>query len=99
MCFPPPLPLTSVYSESDGIVGWEHCLDIAGDYTENIRVPGSHTGMTHNPLVLHVIADRLAQAEQEWRPFNPSGLHDILLKTACATEVFPGWVRENGPRG
>ncbi|MEH6581483.1 MAG: alpha/beta hydrolase [Halioglobus sp.] len=97
MCFPPPLPSTSVYSQGDGIVGWEHCLDIANDITENIRVPGSHTGMTHNPLVLHIIADRLAQAEQEWRPFDASGVPDILLKTACATEVFSWWERESRP--
>lgn len=97
MCFPPPLPSTSVYSEGDGIICWEHCLDVASDHTENICVPGSHTGMAHNPLVIHVIADRLAQAEQEWRPFDPSGLHYILLKTACATKVFPGWVRESRP--
>ena len=97
MCFPPPLPSTSIYSKGDGIVGWEHCVDIASANTESIRVPGSHTGMSHNPLVLHVIADRLAQAEKEWRPFNPTGLHDLLLKTACATDLFPGWLRDNGP--
>ena len=35
MCFPPPLPSTSIYTEGDGIIGWEHCLDIADEYTEN----------------------------------------------------------------
>jgi pimeloyl-ACP methyl ester carboxylesterase len=34
MCFPPSLPSTSIYSEGDGIVGWEHCIDIASDTTE-----------------------------------------------------------------
>jgi pimeloyl-ACP methyl ester carboxylesterase len=99
MSFPPPVPSTSVYSESDGIIGWEHCLDIAGDLTENIRVQGSHTGMTHNPLVLHVIADRLAQAEHDWRRFRPSGLLGKLFKTACVTEAFPHWERDNGING
>ena len=97
MCFSPRLPSTSVYSKGDGIICWEHCLDVANDQTENICVPGSHSGLAHNPLVIHVIADRLAQAEQEWRPFDPSGLHYLLLKTACATEIFPKWVRENRP--
>jgi pimeloyl-ACP methyl ester carboxylesterase len=97
MSFPPPVPSTSVYSEGDGIVGWEHCLDITDSCTENICVPGSHTGMTHNPLVLHVVADRLAQAEQSWRPYTPAGMHGRLLKTACATEVFPQWERDEEP--
>jgi pimeloyl-ACP methyl ester carboxylesterase len=95
MNYPPAGPSTSVYSESDGIIGWEQCLDIAGDCTENICVPGSHTGMTHNPLVLHVIADRLAQAEDAWRPFIPTGVHKMLVKTACATEQFPEWARDD----
>jgi pimeloyl-ACP methyl ester carboxylesterase len=97
MCFPPSLPSTSIYSEGDGIVGWQHCIDIASETTENICVPGSHTGMAHNPLALHVVADRLAQSEQDWRPFNPSGLHQLLLKTACAAELFPGWLLDSGP--
>jgi pimeloyl-ACP methyl ester carboxylesterase len=97
MCFPPPLPSTSIFSEGDGIVGWEHCVDIANDSTESIRVPGSHTGMAHNPLVLHVIADRLAQGEGEWRPYSPSGLHNLLLKSACASDLFPGWLLDPGP--
>lgn len=97
MCFPPSLPSTSIYSEGDGIVGWEHCIDIAGDTTENICVPGSHSGMAHNPLALHVVADRLAQPEQEWKPFNPPGYYRRLLKTACAAQLFPGWMLDKGP--
>jgi hypothetical protein len=53
--------------------------------------------MAHNSLALYVVADRLAQAEQEWRPFNPSGLNRRLLKTACAAELFPGWLLDIGP--
>jgi hypothetical protein len=97
MCFPPRLPATSIYSEGDGIVGWEHCIDITSEITENICVRGSHTGMVHNPMVLYVVADRLAQGEQEWRPFNLSGLHGLLFKTACAAELFPGWLLDKGP--
>ena len=44
---------------------------------ENIRVPGSHVGLGFNGLVLAIVADRLAQPEDAWRPFNPSG---ILLR-------------------
>lgn len=99
MCFPPQLPSTSVYSKGDGIVGWQHCLDIADGLTENVGVPGSHTGMVHNPLVACVIADRLAQKENEWQPFDPRGLQKFLLKPACITELFPGWALDDQSPG
>jgi hypothetical protein len=41
---------------------------------ENIRVPGSHVGLGFNGLVLAIVADRLAQPEDAWRPFDPSGI-------------------------
>ena len=41
---------------------------------ENIRVPGSHLGLGFNALVLWIVADRLAQPEEQWRPFEPAGL-------------------------
>ncbi|PLW67234.1 alpha/beta hydrolase [Pseudohalioglobus lutimaris] len=97
MSFPPQLPSTSVYSEGDGIVGWQHCMDIADGLTENVRIPGSHTGMAHNPLVAYVIADRLAQNENEWRPFDPRGVEKLLLKPACITELFPEWALDDQP--
>lgn len=69
---PPPVPATSIYSRSDGVVAWQSCLERPGPATENIRVPGSHCGLGHNPLVLAAVADRLAQAEGQWRPFVPA---------------------------
>lgn len=93
MCFPPPLPSTSVYSRSDGIIGWQHCLDIASEITENIRVPGSHTAMAHNPLVLYVIAHRLAQPENDWRPLASSASKLRMIEASCACELLPGWQR------
>ena len=41
---------------------------------ENVEVYGSHCGLGHNPAVLHVLADRLAQGDQSWRPFAPRAL-------------------------
>ncbi|MFI5735840.1 hypothetical protein ACIA49_37355 [Kribbella sp. NPDC051587] len=32
---------------------------------------GSHLGYSHNPAVLWLAADRLAQPLGEWRPFDP----------------------------
>lgn len=69
---PPPVPTTSVYSRTDGVVAWQSCLERRSEITENIRVPGSHCGLGHNPLALAVVADRLAQPEGEWQPFEPT---------------------------
>jgi hypothetical protein len=41
---------------------------------ENIRVPGSHIGLGFNGIVLAIVADRLAQPEGDWHPFQPQGL-------------------------
>ena len=67
----PPVPFTSIYSKGDGIVSWQHCIEPAHrNDIENIEVIGSHLGLGHNPSVLLVIADRLAQEEGYWAPFE-----------------------------
>lgn len=68
------VPATAVYSRSDGIVAWRSCLLPAARRRENVEVFGSHYGLAHNPTVLHVLADRLAQPERTWRPFAPGPL-------------------------
>jgi pimeloyl-ACP methyl ester carboxylesterase len=68
---PLPVPTTSFYSETDGIVAWRSCLVEPGPQAENVAVRTSHCGMGHHPTVLLAIADRLAQAEGAWRPFVP----------------------------
>jgi pimeloyl-ACP methyl ester carboxylesterase len=68
-----PVPATSLYSRSDGIVPWERCLDLVSERAENIEVVASHIGLGHNPAVLHVVADRLAQPAGTWTPFTPRG--------------------------
>ena len=70
---PPPVPTTSIYSRSDGVVSWRSCLDVEAETTENVEVQGSHIGLLHNPAVLYVIADRLAQEEGSHRSFEPPG--------------------------
>jgi pimeloyl-ACP methyl ester carboxylesterase len=67
----PPVPFTAIYSKSDGIVCWQHCMDQTDrDDVQNIEVVGSHLGLGHNPAVLVVVADRLAQTEGYWQPFE-----------------------------
>ncbi len=71
---PPPVPCTAIYSESDGVVGGRVCRERESALTENIRVASSHFGMGFHPLVLYAVADRLAQPEGAWKPFDRSGL-------------------------
>jgi pimeloyl-ACP methyl ester carboxylesterase len=67
---PPPVPCTSIYTKTDGVVPWQCSLDLDSPNTENIRVRGSHTGLGHNPSALWAIMDRLAQPEDGWQPFD-----------------------------
>jgi pimeloyl-ACP methyl ester carboxylesterase len=69
---PIPVPTTSIYSKSDGIVHWQSCLQNETDDAENVEVRCSHTGMGFNHEVLEAIADRLALPEGEWAPYRES---------------------------
>ncbi len=69
----PPVPSTSIFSKSDGIVAWRNCVEAPGPHTDNIEVCGSHCGLVVNPPVLYAIADRLAQPEDAWAPFRREG--------------------------
>ena len=68
---PPPVPFTSIYSKSDGIVNWEASIEDTGFITENIELlTGSHLGLSHNPCSLYVIADRLSQDVTNWQYYK-----------------------------
>ncbi|MEJ6023913.1 alpha/beta hydrolase [Ramlibacter sp. PS4R-6] len=66
----PPVPTTSVYSKSDGIVCWQGCIEKRGPASESVEVHASHLGMVTHPQVLRIIANRLAQPEGTWRPLK-----------------------------
>ena len=79
---PPPVPCTAVYSKSDGVVHWSACLEYSGEQAENIEIVGSHSGMAMNPVVFHVIADRLALPEGRWQPFKRNwGWRSLVFPT------------------
>ena len=84
---PPPVPMSCLYSLSDGVVPPQEAT-IDGDPAlhENIRIAGSHSGLGFNPLVLRVLADRLAQPEGQWKPYEPTGasglVHRVLTHAA-----------------
>ncbi len=68
---PVPVPFTSIYSKTDGVVSWECSIETNGTHFENVEVPGaSHLGLGHNPISMYVIANRLAQATGNWQPYK-----------------------------
>jgi pimeloyl-ACP methyl ester carboxylesterase len=69
-----PVPATSIYSRTDGIVNWHTCHLNSSETAENIEVYlASHVGLGVNPAALWAVADRLAQAEGEFKQFDRSG--------------------------
>ncbi|MCX7283309.1 MAG: alpha/beta hydrolase [Novosphingobium sp.] len=58
--FAPPVPSTSLYSRSDGVVSWRSCLEPPAPGTANIQVQSAHCGFGFDPRVLRTVADRLA---------------------------------------
>jgi pimeloyl-ACP methyl ester carboxylesterase len=69
-----PVPATSIYSRTDGIVNWHTCVLRPSQMAENIEVYfASHIGLGVNPAALWAVADRLAQAEGEFKHFDRSG--------------------------
>ena len=75
----PPVPTTSIFSRTDGVVAWQCSLEQETDRSENIEIQSSHVGMGLNPTALYAIADRLAQPEGQWRRFDHAG-HSGLKK-------------------
>ncbi len=77
----PPVPTTSIYSRTDGVVAWECSQQAAHERrdTENIEVEASHIGLGVNPCSLYAVADRLSQPHGGWQPFDRSGLLKSML--------------------
>ncbi len=82
---PAPIPTTSIWSRSDGIVAWRNSLQPAGPRSENVEVYASHLGLGVNAAVLYAVAHRLAQPEGQWQPFAPpAALRLLYPRTAAA---------------
>ena len=78
-----PVPATSIYSRTDGIVNWRTCLLRPSATAENIEVHlASHVGLGVNPASLWAVADRLSQPEGEFRQFDRSGPFAIAYAPA-----------------
>ena len=74
----PPItvPTTAVYSRRDGFAPWQLSIDETGPNApnpraQNVEICGTHTGLSTNVIALAVILDRLAQRDDDWKPFRP----------------------------
>ena len=77
----PPVPTTSIYSRTDGVVAWQCSLNDESPLAENIKVHASHIGMGMNPLAMFAIADRLRQEPKKWQRFDAQGARRWFYKT------------------
>lgn len=67
---PPTVPVTAIYTRSDGIIAWQSALESPGARRENIEVAGAHVTMARNFDAWRVIVDRLRLGEGAWRPYR-----------------------------
>jgi pimeloyl-ACP methyl ester carboxylesterase len=81
---PPPVPSTAIYSRGDGVVDWRLCVENTSARSESVEVFGSHTGMSMNPLVFWLLADRLRQDPADWRPVDRGAWRRAWLDLALA---------------
>lgn len=110
---PMPMPTTSIYSQTDGVVPWQACLNDLYMTAENIEVKACHIGMGHHPATLWAVADRLAQPRGQWGPFQapkslarwypepknwPLSAEDLRLIGIDAAELLDDEVRDDGVR-
>ena len=74
----PPVPTTAIFSRTDGVCAWQGCMEKTSTTSESIEVESSHCGMGHHPAVVYAVADRLAQAEGRWAPFDRGGWRSLV---------------------
>jgi hypothetical protein len=61
----PPVPVTALYSQDDGIIDWRCCLQDESDVCANIEVSGAHSAMGFNPQAQAAIARALAAMREK----------------------------------
>lgn len=74
----PPVPTTAIFSRTDGVCAWQSCMEQSSAMSESIEVESSHCGMGHHPAVVYAVADRLAQTEGAFAPFDRSGWRSLV---------------------
>jgi pimeloyl-ACP methyl ester carboxylesterase len=86
----PPVPTTSIFSRTDGVVAWPLSLQERSRETENIEVHASHVGLGMNPAALYAMADRLSQQEGGWTRFHRRGWRQWVYASPDADNQA-GW--------
>ena len=61
---PIPVPISVIYSKSDGVVEWRACIDRKNPNVEHFRVKSTHIGLGVSPEVYSIIASELATRAQ-----------------------------------
>jgi pimeloyl-ACP methyl ester carboxylesterase len=74
---PPTVPVTAIYTRTDGIIAWESALEAPGPRRENVEVAGAHVTMARNFDAWRVILDRLRLGEGAWRPYRGQGAPEM----------------------
>ena len=75
----PPVPTTAIYSRGDGVVNWQTTVQRDGHHeSQSVQVRGSHCGMTLNPAIWYLVAERLALPAGEWRPFERRSWRNLV---------------------
>lgn len=54
------VPMTSIYSKRDGIVGWQASIDRHNAQVEHLEVSATHLGLGISPDVFKILAQKLA---------------------------------------
>lgn len=83
---PLPVPATSIVSITDFVVPTQCSQEPPSPQSETIPIVGAHCGLAWNPLVLRILARRLAQPYQDgqWEPLkNDRLLNGLMLKPAA----------------
>ena len=57
--------------------------------SESIEIESSHCGMGHHPAAVYAVADRLAQPEGKWTPFDRSGWRTWSIRIRIADARDP----------
>jgi len=92
----PPVPTTSIWSPTDGVVAWRSSVETRRILSENVVIDSSHLGLCAHPAALYAIADRLAQPEGQWEPFHRDGWRRLVyrdpkkLQTEREAAAHPG---------
>lgn len=74
-----PMPVTSIFSRSDGLIDWRSCLETPGPGRENIEIRASHFGAASNLAAAIAVSERLSCPVDDWRPFVPPRGTSVLF--------------------